>query len=159
MGKTLERLINHRLMQFLDIVQGIHPRQYGFTKGKSTEMAIMDMVEQVKTYDQTFVMAVSLDIAGAFDNAWWPQILWQLRLLECPGNIYWMITSFVTDRKCALEMGAHKEEKVLTKGCPQGSVLGPILCNVIFEGLLRLDLPHGCMIYGYADDGLLLVPA
>ncbi|KAJ8893645.1 hypothetical protein PR048_006245 [Dryococelus australis] len=98
MGKTLERLVNQRLMQYLDIVHGIHPRQYGFMKGKSTEMAILDMVDQ---------------------------------------NMYELIQGFLTGRKCAMEMGTHREER----------------------GLIRLEFPQGCEVYGYADDGLLLVPA
>ncbi|KAJ8887801.1 hypothetical protein PR048_014019, partial [Dryococelus australis] len=159
MGKTLEHLINQILIQYLDIVHCIHPCQYGFMKGNSTDMAIVNMVYQVKTYDHTYIMAISLDIAGAFDNAWWPQILWQLRLLKCPKNIYEFIKAFSTNRKCALEMGSHREEKVLTKGCLQGSVHGPILWNVIFEGLLRLEFPQGCEVYGYVDDGMLRVPA
>ncbi|KAJ8893986.1 hypothetical protein PR048_006592 [Dryococelus australis] len=46
MGKMLEPLINRRLIEYINVVQGIHPKEYGFMKWKSTEMAVMDMVEQ-----------------------------------------------------------------------------------------------------------------
>ncbi|KAJ8882732.1 hypothetical protein PR048_014545 [Dryococelus australis] len=62
MRKTLECLIKRRLMEYLNVVQGIHSNQYGSMKGKSMEMAVMDMVDQVITYDQTYVLAVFLDI-------------------------------------------------------------------------------------------------
>lgn len=35
---------------------------------------------------------------------------------------------------------------------PQGSVLGPTLCNFLYDGLLRLPIPDGVEIVAYADD-------
>ncbi|KAJ8886582.1 hypothetical protein PR048_012794 [Dryococelus australis] len=115
------------------------------------------MVNQVRSYSETYMLEVSLGISGAFDNAWWPYILWQLRLLECLKKIYWTFKNFLTGRICVWEWHDHREEEVLSKGCPQGSVLGPLLWNVIFEGLLRLYLLQGYVIYGYTDVGLLFV--
>ncbi|KAJ8896384.1 hypothetical protein PR048_001728 [Dryococelus australis] len=69
MGKRLECLVNGRLMEYLDIVQDIHPNQYGFMKCKCMEIAVIDMFNQVRSYDQTYVLVVSLYISGAFDNA------------------------------------------------------------------------------------------
>ena len=42
-------------------------------------------------------------------------------------------------------------------GCPQGSVLGPSLWNILFDDLLGLPYPEGCTVSAYADDALLLV--
>ena len=35
---------------------------------------------------------------------------------------------------------------------PQGSVLGPLLWNIMYDGVLRLRLPNGTIIVGFAND-------
>ncbi|CAB0038687.1 unnamed protein product [Trichogramma brassicae] len=40
----------------------------------------------------------------------------------------------------------------VTAGVPQGSVLGPILWNVVYDRILRLKLPRSAKIVGFADD-------
>jgi hypothetical protein len=43
-------------------------------------------------------------------------------------------------------------EKAPTKGCPQGSVLGPTLWNVVLDPLLDSDWPPGVTTIAYAND-------
>jgi len=45
----------------------------------------------------------------------------------------------------------------ITCGIPQGSVLSPILWNVGYDSVLRVDLPPGCKVLGYADDTVVVV--
>lgn len=47
--------------------------------------------------------------------------------------------------------------KSLTGGVPQGSVLGPLLWNVLFDDVLRVRLPAGAQLAAYADDLVLIV--
>lgn len=45
----------------------------------------------------------------------------------------------------------------LTKGCPQGSAIGPDLWNVFFESLLNRNVGRRNEIIAYADDALVVV--
>lgn len=58
-----------------------------------------------------------------------------------------------------LRVGNGEVGKNISKGCPQGSVLGPLLWNILFDGLLRLPFGAGVSAKAYADDSLLLVRA
>lgn len=50
-----------------------------------------------------------------------------------------------------------KLPKKLSKGCPQGSVVGPDLWNVCFDKVLRKLVEAGVVVIAYADDLILIV--
>jgi hypothetical protein len=47
--------------------------------------------------------------------------------------------------------------KDATMGCPQGSVLGPALWNLLMDDLLRLPFPGRVSVVAYADDLTVLI--
>jgi hypothetical protein len=68
---------------------------------------------------------IILDIKGAFDHCWWPQILKQLKEKNCPKNLYNLIKGYLSERYALIKLGNILITKKLNKGCPQGSALGP----------------------------------
>jgi hypothetical protein len=70
--------------------------------GRSTADAITTVVMFVHRAGKlgTKCCLLALDIAGAFDNAWYPGILARLWELKCPPNIYGIIkTETLTSNK------------------------------------------------------------
>lgn len=154
LGKLLERLVVPRLLP-----GGVrfHDRQFGFALGRSTTDAVMSVRKTVTESKHQYVLGIFLDISGAFDNAWWPMLLLKLKSRGCFKNIYSLISSYFSQGTTKLRLGHHSVSKVLTMGCPQGSVLGPYLWNIGFDDFLTIPIPSGCTLNAYADDGLLLV--
>lgn len=99
---------------------------------------------------------VSLDIAAAFDNAWWPLIIQRLKLMDVDETTIDILRDYFRDRFVHLVLGETTLDVPQTKGCIQGSVLGPLLWNLIVDDLLeKMDLPN-IRIQAYADNICLL---
>ena len=123
---------------------------------------MVDAVMDLKDYAQKsmeqgqYVALISLDVRGAFDSAWWPGILFSLRTLKCPRNLYNLCGSYFSGRSAAIILNSRKEQRTISRGCPQGSASGPGFCNIQFNSLLQLELKKNTKIIAYADDQLLL---
>jgi len=96
---------------------------------------------------------LALGIAGAFYNAWHPGILARLWKLKCPPNIYRMVRDFLSDRTTHVTLENSSNSKRVTKRCPQGSVSGSALWNIIISDLIALlfNAPN-LKIVVFADD-------
>ena len=158
-GKCLEKLIVTRLNYFLQSTNAIPPQQYGFTAGKSTSDAIKAVTAFVRTSKQLGLKSclLALDIASAFDNAWHPSLLTRLLKLKCPANIYNTMRDFLQDRYAQFTIGNSTHSKRVTKGCPQGSVAGPTIWNIITGDLIeQLSKNSDLELVIYADDIMLM---
>ena len=160
-GKLLEKLMIKRLNYFAQSSNWWTSTQFGFREQTSTSDALRSLVKHVEGAKarQRQVIAVSLDIKAAFDNAWWPALHAQLRQMNAPSNIHQLIRSYLSERQVTLPFAGAKSTKVMTKGCIQGSVCGPPFWNMILDDLLRTKLPEGCHMQAYADDVMLVVEA
>lgn len=157
-GKLFESLLKERLARTAMAPGRLSDRQFGFTPGRSAEDAIVELRRMVAASQETYTVAMLFDISGAFDNVWWPLVLQNLRERECPANVFETICSYFENRKVKITWGREEVSKQATRGCPQGSVLGPACWNLMFDGLLRiLEVETPDSFVAYADDLLVLV--
>ena len=153
--KLLERLMFARLSP---LTSGDRGNQHGFCAGRSTTSAILQLRVAVEECREKYVLGIFFDITGAFDSVWWPDILVRLQDLRCPGKLLECVKSYLEDRSVIMRESGHEVRREVNRGCPQGSVLGPLFWNLVFDSALeRLgDLPD-CRTIGYADDVAVLV--
>ena len=138
---------------------GLADNQYGFRKGRST----IDAINNVLDYTRSAVSqgglapAVSLDIVNAFNSLPWDKILWAIGRHGLPLYIRGIIRSYLTDRNITYSTTSDSiASKQITRGVPQGSVLGPILWNLGYNSVLETPLPTGVQLFCYADDTLVI---
>lgn len=158
LGKVQEKLICKRI-KGLRLLHGINDRQFGFTARKSTEDAINHAVRVARELSDKYVIGVFVDISGAFDNLWWPALFARLRELECPSALYNSLKDYCRGRNATIRSPGVQVTKKITKGCPQGSILGPEFWNIALEPILDKlqELEELTDVVAFADDILLIV--
>ena len=70
LSQVFERILKARLVEFLDKQGVVIPGQYGFRAGHSTDMAILDMVEKVRSAwaERSVALGVFINLKKAFDT-------------------------------------------------------------------------------------------
>jgi ribonuclease HI len=161
LGKVLEKAMVRRLEYHLASNGRSHPNQFGFTAQKSTLDAISTITNFMKNIlaSNDYAAVISLDIEGAFDNAWWPYLMRELRDAKTPRNIYKLIHSYLEDRTSEMSSHGLTIGRKITMGAIQGSIGGPCFFKIIVANLLRRQLPSDAHLIFYADDGTLMVKA
>ena len=157
-GKLLERLLIDRILYYMHSNNLFNNNQYGFTPQRGTEDAAMvakNFIEESLRLKQCTVV-VSLDVKGAFDAAWWPSILKQLKEFECPANLYKLSASYFSNRRAKLIINNYTMEKEVQKGCPQGSCCAPGYWNILYNSLLNLKFSSQTKVIAFADDLMVL---
>lgn len=157
-SKVVEHVLLTRLNDYLTSNNIWSDKQYGFKSGRSATDLQYDLhcrLKQLKTNGYRSAL-IAVDISGAFDNAWHAQIIDQLLQWNVPQYIVSVVKTYLYSRTAYIDIKQRLTKVSLQRGCPQGSVLGPVLWNISIEQLLHYNYPNS-EIFCYADDIFFIV--
>ncbi|GBM48166.1 Putative protein in type-1 retrotransposable element R1DM [Araneus ventricosus] len=156
-GKILDKVLAQRLSYFLEQNNKLHDPQFGFRKGRSTSLALNEVIHTITTNkdDNLLTALISLDISNAFNSVRWSDIIHIFIEEEVPVYLIKMIRDFLSNRVIVDEENCFEFEYNI--GVLQDSCLGPILFLLIADRLLRdLNIEDKTKVIMFADDILIL---
>ena len=149
---VFEKLLNNRIIDHLEKCGLFSDFQYGFRSSQSTADLLTVVSDRIaRAFNRSgATRAVPLDISKAFDKVWHAGLLHKLKSYGISGQIFHLISSFLTNRQLPVVLdGKSSQEYLLNVGIPQGSILGPTLF-LLYINDLRNDVISNIAIY--ADD-------
>lgn len=160
MSKILERIINNKLVKYLDTYGIISQNQFGFRSGKSSEDAVTSLSDLItRKLDQGMkCLGLFLDLSKAFDTVSVPRLLLKLERIGVRGTQLNLFESYLSGRSQCVKINDHisSEFPLSNFGVPQGSILGPTLF-LIYVNQLCSPTFRNCDVFSYADDTALIV--
>ena len=152
LGKLQERILHSTVMNFLSVNNAISPSQFGFRPGSSTHISMSQLWHQAMEAGGS-TLCLFLDIAKAFDSLPHSMIIDALSNVGIAGSLLNWFVDYLSSRSQFVAIhGFSSPLRHVTSGVPQGSILGPLLFIVAFDGIFHLSLSSDSNMTGYADD-------
>lgn len=140
LGKLFERMVNHRLQNFLEQNNLLVIYQAGFRKTRSTtdQLVVLENYIQEAYRKREHAIAVFFDIKGAYDMTWKHGILQNLHDYGMRGNLPKFVKSFLSDRVFHVELAGHSSSpRNLENGVSQGSTLSCTLFAIAINSIAK----------------------
>ncbi|KAM7298513.1 hypothetical protein ISCGN_019108 [Ixodes scapularis] len=137
-SKEFESMVQARLRWYLDAHCLLPECMTGFRRGLSAEDSILDLTSDLEDNKnkRRNTVAVFLDVERAYDGVPLATILCRLTEAEVTGKIQAFLANFLTGRKIQVCSGRTvSSPRVLHRGLPQGSVLSPVIFNIVMAQL------------------------
>ena len=129
-NKFLEKLMYNRLLNFLEKHQVLFSGQFGFSASHSTSHAILFITDKIQKAieNKHYSCGIFLDLSKAFDTVNHNILLKKLENYGIRGVANeWFSFNLQNRRQYVTIANTNSEQRMITCGVPQGSVLGPLL--------------------------------
>ena len=158
-SKIFEKVVFQQTYEYFNKHNLLHTSQYGFRKKHSTELAALELTDQVTNYLDSGKLPISifLDLSKAFDTLDHSILLHKLKYYGVDTVPLNWFKSYFEDRFQFVDYDGTKSNITsITTGVPQGSILGPLLFIIYINDIH--EATDNFKAISYADDTNLTSP-
>ena len=139
LSKVLERLVFKHIYQHLTDNDLLSENQSGYRPTHSTQHQLIYLAHKLyEALDQNLDFTIIyLDVTKYFDRIPHAGLLYKCKhLFGVSGNVLEWLGSYLADRKQRVAVGNSVSAPLkIAAGCPQGSVLGPLLASMYLNDI------------------------
>ena len=155
--KVLERMINNRLVWFLESNNLITTNQNGFRKHRGTIDHLIRFESFIREafIKKEHVVSIFFDLESAYDTTWKYGVMKDLHDFGLRGRLANFISAFLNDRNFKVRVGTTLSDKQYQEmGVPQGCILSVTLFTIKINSIVK-SLQPGIECSLYVDDFLI----
>ena len=152
--KTMERLIELEMKSNWLTKFPLSSKQHAYTADKSTDSALHVLSTKLNQSlrNSHSTLCAFLDIQGAFDHTSPKAVTTALGNHHVNKPIINLVNHLLTQRSITINHKGHIVQSKVSKGCPQGGILSPLLWNLVANDILQMLTHKHIWCLGYADD-------
>ena len=157
LSKILEKLVANRLSRFLNENNVLYSHQYGFQSKRSTLHPIMHFLNKITeaSNKKYITIGVFCDLQKAFDCCSHRILLAKLKKYGVKDNELLWFENYLKNRQQFVSVNEGKSTmRNISKGVPQGSILGPLLFLIYINDLADCTSLYTLL---FADDTSFLI--
>lgn len=114
---------------------------------------IMDTINHAQQRNHAIrkiVFLATLDVKNKFYSARWDDMVEALEEFRVPKYLLQMLKSYLSKRVLVNDTTEGQKKGTVTAGAAQGSILGPDLWNISYDGMPQKKMLNGTYVSGYA---------
>ena len=158
MSKVIEKHIYLKVLSHMESNNILFPKQFGYRKDHSTADSCAVMIGEILSSfkEEMYFLSVFVDLRKAFDSVNHSMVINKLNSLGVRGKVADWFSSYLTNRYQQVHYSdSVSEQKKITAGVPQGSLLGVLIFQLHINDLYA-SLRFTSSIL-YADDTTIYV--
>jgi len=152
-SKIMEEIIRQQLTKFVEKMNILPTSQYGFRANRSTVQAAGAVHHDWCDARMKGLQcgALFFDLTAAFDTLDRDLLIDKLRIYGAGFSMLNWLKSYLSGRRQVVELqGKTSKEKIIDIGCPQGSVISPLLFLIMVADIE--EWVSEAKVLTYADD-------
>ena len=166
-AKIIEKLVHKRLLKYLMDNNILSDFQFGFLPGRSTQLAIFELLKQVYSAfnNKKLFSSICLDVSKAFDCIHHTKLIGKLRSCGISNDVILWFKSYLSRTQVVRFNDKISGPLNVNTGIGQGTILGPLIfvfyINDVMNniGNLRINMyADDCLIYTIGNNWENIVP-
>ena len=137
-SKLVERTAQQQLLKYLEDTGQLNSSNHAYRKNMSTTTTLMEILDELYqgAEDKEISSMMTVDQSSAFDCVSHEQLIQKLRLYRVGDEAIDWLKDYLSYRTQYVIIGSGKSTmKAVSRGVPQGSVIGPLLYAVFTNEL------------------------